>query len=50
MGYVIDAKMDPEGMGILNPDIQAMMFGNMTPAEVARRYEDWVAENDSSRL
>lgn len=50
MGYVIDAKMDPEGMGVLNPDIQAMMFGNITPAEVARRYEDWVKENDSSRL
>ena len=49
MGYVIDAKMDPEGMGLLNPDIQAMMFGNITPAEVAQRYEEWVAENDSNR-
>jgi raffinose/stachyose/melibiose transport system substrate-binding protein len=50
MGYVIDAKMDGEGMGLLNPDIQAMMFGNITPAEVAERYEAWVAENDSNRM
>lgn len=49
MGYVIDAKMDPEGMGLLNPDIQAMMFGQLTPWEVAERYEAWVAENDSNR-
>jgi len=50
MGYVIDAKMDGEGMGLLNPDIQAMMFGNITPAEVAKRYEAWVKENDSNRM
>lgn len=50
MGYIIDAKMDGEGMGLLNPDIQAMMFGNITPAEVAARYEAWVAENDSNRM
>ena len=50
MGYVIDAKMDPEGMGLLNPDLQAMMFGNITPEEVAARYEAWVAENDSNRM
>ncbi len=50
MGYVIDAKMDGEGMGILNPDIQAMMFGELTPMEVAKRYEAWVAENDSNRM
>jgi raffinose/stachyose/melibiose transport system substrate-binding protein len=50
MGYVIDAKMDGEGMGLLNPDIQAMMFGNITPAEVAERYEAWVVENDSNRV
>ncbi len=49
MGYIIDAMMDGEGMGILNPDIQAMMFGNITPEEVAARYEAWVAENDSNR-
>lgn len=50
MGYVIDAKMDGEGMGLLNPDIQAMMFGNITAAEVAERYEAWVVENDSNRM
>ncbi len=49
MGYVIDSKMDAQGMGVLNPDIQAMMFGNMTPYEVAERYEKWVASNDSNR-
>ena len=50
MGYIIDAMMDGEGMGILNPDIQAMMFGNISPAEVAERYEAWVVENDSNRM
>ncbi len=49
MGYVIDSKLDAEGMGILNPDIQAMMFGNLTPREVAERYEAWVSKNDSNR-
>ncbi len=49
MGYIIDAKMDGEGMGILNPDIQAMMFGNISPADVASRYENWVKDNDSNR-
>ena len=50
MGYVIDAKMDGEGMGLLNPDIQAMMFGNITADSVAERYEAWVKENDSNRM
>jgi len=49
MGYIIDAHMDGEGMGRLNPDIQAMMFGELTPAEVASRYEEWAAANDSNR-
>lgn len=49
MGYIIDANMDGEGMGVLNPSIQAMMFGNMTPQEVAAEYEKWVAANDSNR-
>ena len=49
MGYIIDAKMDGEGMGLLNPEIQAMMFGQLTPAEVAAHYEEWVAANDSNR-
>ncbi len=50
MGYIIDAMMDPEGMGVLNPDIQAMMFGHLTPLQVATRYEAWVAKNDSNRM
>jgi len=49
MGYIIDAHMDGEGMGQLNPDIQAMMFGQLSPEDVAARYETWVAANDSNR-
>lgn len=49
MGYIIDANMDAEGMGILNPGIQAMMFGNTTPEAVAAEYEKWVEMNDSNR-
>lgn len=48
-GYVIDAVMDAEGMGVLHPLLQEMMFGNVTPQEVGDRYEEWVAANDSSR-
>jgi raffinose/stachyose/melibiose transport system substrate-binding protein len=49
MGYVIDAKMDAEGMNTLHPGLQEMMFGNKTPEEVAQEYEAWVAANDSNR-
>ena len=49
MGYVIDNAMDGEGMGILHPGIQEMMFGTKTPVEVAKEYETWVAANDSGR-
>lgn len=48
-GYVIDGVMDAEGMGVLHPAIQEMMFGNKTPEEVAAEYEEWVAANDTSR-
>lgn len=48
-GYVIDAVMDAEGMGVLHPLLQEMMFGNVTPQEVGDRYEEWVANNDSGR-
>lgn len=48
-GYVIDGVMDAEGMGVLHPGIQEMMFGNKTPEQVAAEYEAWVAANDSSR-
>ena len=50
MGYVIDAKMDSEGVNsILNHGIQAVMIGQKTPAELANEYEAWVAANDSHR-
>jgi raffinose/stachyose/melibiose transport system substrate-binding protein len=50
MGYVIDAKMDGEGVnGTLNPGLQSVMMGTKTPAQVAAEYEAWVASNDSHR-
>ncbi len=50
MGYVIDAKMDGEGVNnLLNPGIQAVMIGQKTPAQLANEYEAWVAANDSNR-
>jgi len=50
MGYVIDAKMDSEGVNnLLNPGIQAVMMGDKTPAQLAAEYEAWVAANDSNR-
>ena len=48
-GYVVDAVMDAEGMGVLHPAIQEMMFGNKSAQDVAAEYEDWVAANDSGR-
>ena len=48
-GYVIDAVMDAEGMGVLHPALQEMMFGRLTPQQVAQRYEQWVAANDTGR-
>jgi raffinose/stachyose/melibiose transport system substrate-binding protein len=50
MGYVIDAKMDGEGVNnILNPGIQAVMLGDKTPQALAAEYEAWVAASDSNR-
>jgi raffinose/stachyose/melibiose transport system substrate-binding protein len=50
MGYVIDAKMDGEGVNnLLNPGLQAVMMGTKTPAQLAGEYEAWVAANDSNR-
>lgn len=48
-GYVLDAKMDGEGMGQLQSNLQQMMLGAKTPQQVAEEYEAWVAENDSNR-
>ena len=48
-GYVIDAVLDGEGMGVLQPALQEMILGAKTPQQVAEEYETWVAENDSAR-
>ncbi|MCP4400060.1 MAG: extracellular solute-binding protein [bacterium] len=48
-GYVIDAKMDGEGMAVLQAGIQEMTLGAKTPEQVANEYEAWVAANDSNR-
>lgn len=50
MGYVIDAKMNTEGVNnVLNPGLQAVMMGAKTPQQVADEYETWVAKNDTNR-
>ena len=50
MGYVIDDKMDSEGVNnLLNPGIQAVMIGQKTSEQLAAEYEAWVAKNDSHR-
>ena len=49
VGYVIDAKMDAEGMNVLHPGLQEMIFGEKTPQQVAEEYESWVAANDPAR-
>jgi raffinose/stachyose/melibiose transport system substrate-binding protein len=50
MGYVIDAKMDGEGVNnLLNPGIQAVMMGDKTPEQLAAEYEAWVGAHDSNR-
>jgi raffinose/stachyose/melibiose transport system substrate-binding protein len=48
-GYVIDSKLDGEGMAVLHAGLQEMLMGTKTPAQVAKEYEDWVAKNDSNR-
>lgn len=48
-GYVMDAKLDGAGMGVLQTGLQAMMMGKKSPADVAAEYEAWVAANDSNR-
>ncbi len=49
MGYVFDSIMDGEGVTMLNTDLQAMMMGKGNPADIAAKYEAWVAKNDSNR-
>ncbi len=48
-GYVLDAVMDAEGIGVLQTGVQEMMLGRKTPKQVADEYEAWVAKNDSNR-
>lgn len=48
-GYVIDAKMDQEGMAVLQTGIQEMIMGAKTPEQVAQEYEAWAVANDSNR-
>ncbi|RKX76712.1 MAG: carbohydrate ABC transporter substrate-binding protein [Spirochaetes bacterium] len=48
-GYVLDAKLSQEGMGVLQPALQEMIFGNKTPQQVAQEYENWVAKNEPTR-
>lgn len=48
--YVIDDKLDSEGVNsIINPGLQEIILGSITPEELAAKYEAWVAENDSNR-
>ncbi|MCP4400454.1 MAG: extracellular solute-binding protein, partial [bacterium] len=48
--YVIDDKLDSEGVNsIVNPGLQEIILGSITPEELAAKYEAWVAENDSNR-
>ncbi len=47
---VIDDKMDAEGVNqVVNAGLQELILGNVTPEELAKRYESWVAANDSNR-
>ena len=48
-GYVLDGVLNGEGMAVLQPALQEMIFGNLTPQEVGDRYETWVAANEPSR-
>jgi raffinose/stachyose/melibiose transport system substrate-binding protein len=49
-GWVIDSKMDGEGMKVLHPALQEMMFGKKTPKQVAEEYEAWVKTHDTNRV
>lgn len=49
-GYVLDARLSQEGMGVLQSSMQEMILGDLSPEEVAADYESWVAENEETRL
>ena len=42
MGYVMDSVIAAEPIGTFNINLQNMMFGTMTPEEVAKHLEDMV--------
>ncbi len=48
-GYVVDSVMDADGMGVLHPLLQEMLFGRKTPQQVGDEYEAWVKANDTGR-
>lgn len=51
MGWVFDSVMNGEGVSLLNSDLQEMMMrGKPAPEEIARKYEAWVAANDTNRI
>lgn len=45
-GFVIDAVMEAEGMGVLHPALQELIFGKKSPEQVAAEYEKWVEANE----
>ena len=50
MGYVLDDKLDAEGMmNVLNPGLQEITMGSKDPKQLAEEFEAWVAANDSNR-
>ena len=48
-GFVIDAKMSQEAMGVLHPLLQEIIFGSVSPREAAQQFESWVAANEPAR-
>ena len=50
MTYVLDDKMDAEGMmNVINPGLQELTMGAISPEDLAKKYEAWAAANDSNR-
>lgn len=48
-GYVVDAKMSQEAMGELQPMLQELIFGSLSPEDVGEQFESWVAANEPAR-
>ncbi len=48
-GYVIDAKLSQEAMGVLHPMLQELIFGSLSSQQVAQDFENWIAENEPAR-